>query len=573
LFFLPVLANSCSFKEPAEFPLHDAGETVVYALSRQGVPGLVDFSASNPLVYGFDPPLTIPPGSSLELDYLLEPAASPRELVLELGDQSWLLPLDAAFLGTGLVPRRIRYAVPVPPGLLEGFSLTPGENPPEFPGQPDSSGPRGSGGPVFRLLGLRLAKRWYGYAWESPPGQSGGGELSVSPFVFYDPERDALVIDPLPRFRIGRNAELALSGIADRARITAGKLQFDYTVFWDPLSGELPAEFLLPRGIFQEDPGPVMVFAEEFPAAAALREGPDRAFPEAIPADPGVILGCDALTWRDPRYEVFRWPRFPSILIFDTADYAVQERLFKRLAFFVEKAGYRGRLMTDEEMEDLHGWNAHDYRAEDLARFFEAARQRDFPLSREEGELRSILLDSGIIRRAGGSGETGEYSAGAGAVVSISRESPEYLRSLFMCHEGFHGIFFVDEDFRDFSRRRWENLDAGAKRFIRSYFDSQRYDLEDSYLIINEFMAYCLQQPASQAGRYFGEVLAGRVYDTPWRRSSLPPPETDPGGDSPVWPGIRRSFTREAEAFSAYVNRRWGLTAGSIRQVKAGTLF
>ena len=259
-------------------------------------------------------------------------------------------------------------------------------------------------------------------------------------------------------------------------------------------------------------------------------------------------------------------------MIFDTADYGIQERLFKRLAFFVEKTGYRGRLMTDEEMRELHGWNAHDYRAEDLARFFEAARQRDFPLSPEEGELRTILLDSGIIRRDGGSPETGEYSPGTGAVVSISRESPDYLRSLFMCHEGFHGIFFVDEDFRDFSRRRWENLDPEAKRFIRSYFDSQRYDPEDSYLMVNEFMAYCLQQPVSQAGRYFGETLAGRIYETPWRRSALPPPETAPGGDSLVWPGIRRAFTREAEAFSAYVNRRWGLAAGRIRQVNLSPL-
>jgi hypothetical protein len=227
--------------------------------------------------------------------------------------------------------------------------------------------------------------------------------------------------------------------------------------------------------------------------------------------------------------------------------------------------------MTDRELEGLHGWNAHDYRAEDLARFFETARRADFSLSPEEEELGEILLGAGILRRSGGGGTPeGEYQPGAGALISISRESQDYLRSLFMIHEGFHGLFFIDEDFRDFSRRRWENLDPGAKGFIRSYFDSQRYDLEDSYLMVNEFMAYCLQQPVSQAGNYFGETLAGRIDANPWRRRVLPPREESPGG--PSWPGLARTFTREAEAFSAYVDRRWGLAAGRIRQISVRTI-
>jgi len=58
-----------------------------------------------------------------------------------------------------------------------------------------------------------------------------------------------------------------------------------------------------------------------------------------IPADPGKILSYPQASWRDKRYEVFRWDVFPQILIFDTANYDVQDQLFKRLAFFVEKAG------------------------------------------------------------------------------------------------------------------------------------------------------------------------------------------------------------------------------------------
>jgi hypothetical protein len=277
--------------------------------------------------------------------------------------------------------------------------------------------------------------------------------------------------------------------------------------------------------------------------------------------DPGFILDYPQTAWRDRRYEVFRWEGFPRILIFDTADYAVQDRLFKRLAFFTEKIGFRGRLAPDEEIAELHGWNAHDYKAEDLARFFDLAEQSNFPLSAEERELERILLDTGIIRTTG----TGpaRLSPGDGAVLSISRESAEYLRFRFMVHEGFHGIYFIDEDFQAFTASRWAGLAPVPKRFIISYFEYLNYDSSNTYLMMNEFMAYCLQQGVSQAPSYFGEYLAGQIADHAWRHTVLPQKDEASGS----WPEIAGAFRAEAAAFSAYVNRRWGLAAGRVRQV------
>jgi hypothetical protein len=283
-------------------------------------------------------------------------------------------------------------------------------------------------------------------------------------------------------------------------------------------------------------------------------------FPVPIKTDPGLIIEWPREMWRNSRYEVFRWENFPSLLIFDTADYAAQDRLLKRLAFFTEKAGFRGRLAADEEIAELHGWNAHDYRAEDLARFFDLARKTNFPLLPEERELEGILLKEGIIRLG-----SGGINAGEGGIISISRESAAYLRNLFLVHESFHGLFFIDEDFRAFSRRRWEQLAPQAKRFIVSYFDYQHYDIKDEYLMINEFMAHILQQPVSQAGRYFGETLASRIESSSWRRAVLP--EKDEASNS--WPALAAAFIKEAEAFSAYVNQRWGLSAGRVRMITA----
>jgi hypothetical protein len=276
-----------------------------------------------------------------------------------------------------------------------------------------------------------------------------------------------------------------------------------------------------------------------------------------------MILDYPQASWRRADYEVFRWDRFPSLLIFDPAGYAVQDRLLKRLAFFVEKAGYRGRLAGDQEIADQHGWNAHDYRALDLARFFEAARQAEFPLLEEERELESILFEQRIILR-----DQERIVPGEGGIISLSRESSGYLRALFMAHEGFHGIFFTDEDFRNFSRLRWEELAPFAKRFILSYFDYQHYDIQDEYLVVNEFMAHVLQQPVSHAGYYFGEALASRIDASSWRRSVLPEKDELSG----AWPSLAEAFHGEARAFDAYVNGRWGLEAGRVHRVRVRNL-
>jgi len=280
--------------------------------------------------------------------------------------------------------------------------------------------------------------------------------------------------------------------------------------------------------------------------------------------DPGKILSYSVESWRDRRYEVFRWDIFPEILIFDTANYAVQDRLFKRLAFFVEKAGFRGRLAHDGEIAELHGWNAHDYRAEDLAAFFEAARNINFPLLAEERELESTLFSAGILKRNSAS----EIIPGKGAIISVSRESDRTdrgLRPRFMAHEGFHGIYFIDEDFRNFSRQRWEVFPPHAKKFLLSFFDFQAYDTKDMNLVVNEFMAHVLQLPVSQIAWYFGEFQPNRMISaSPWRRSSLPEREELTADGRRYWPDLARAFTEEAEVFSRYVNQRWGLAAGRV---------
>jgi hypothetical protein len=222
-----------------------------------------------------------------------------------------------------------------------------------------------------------------------------------------------------------------------------------------------------------------------------------------IPADPLTVTDWREEDFRKGGYELFRWDAFPDVIILLFADYAEQDRMLKRLAFYAEKSGFRGRLAADGEIKGLHGWNAHDYPAQTLARFFSLAESENFPLGAREIELRDILLKNGVIKKA----KEG-WSAGKGAIISISLESSLALRKRFMVHEGFHGIYFTDEDFRKKVKAVWEGVSPDLKEYILEFFDFKELDVTDPELMSNEFASYFLQTPADETPGYFSGTVA-----------------------------------------------------------------
>ena len=94
-------------------------------------------------------------------------------------------------------------------------------------------------------------------------------------------------------------------------------------------------------------------------AVLALPLGGAGEPPAAVPADLGTILRLDRTHWRRNDFELYEWSvpggAEAPVLVFDTADYATQARLFRRLAFFVEKRGFRGQLLGDDELAGRRG--------------------------------------------------------------------------------------------------------------------------------------------------------------------------------------------------------------------------
>ena len=222
---------------------------------------------------------------------------------------------------------------------------------------------------------------------------------------------------------------------------------------------------------------------------------------KAIRTDPGLILNYNTKNWRQEDYEVFEWDRYDRILFFDIKDYDIQDNFFRRLAYYVEKRGYKGKLWSNADLEGKHGYNAHDYSSESLASFFNKAREEDFTLNPEEETLKKILLANGLLVADGQ-----KVKANGGGLVSISRQSDAFTRSKLLAHEAWHTLFFRDEAFRNFVAAVYYTFDPDSRQFLLDFFESQSglgYDIEDEYLMHNEFMAYILQQPLKDVSEYF----------------------------------------------------------------------
>ncbi|MDR2072134.1 MAG: hypothetical protein LBP60_01690 [Spirochaetaceae bacterium] len=257
--------------------------------------------------------------------------------------------------------------------------------------------------------------------------------------------------------------------------------------------GPLPEEMILRAG---EDFQLLSVQVEFRPSGGAL---------VPLASDLGTMMYCPPSVWRNKEYEFFTFNVYPRLLYLVSESFAVQSRFLKRLAFFTEKPGFTGTLAKDEEIEGLRDWFAHDYRARDLARFFDLARSQNFPLNGNEILLRDMLLTQGIIRM-----EQGIIVPGEGALIGLSVESRNRL-PVYYVHETVHGLEFTMPALHTLFLDYFDSLSSYEKDFIKTALIYREYNVErDQNLLIAETMAYLLQQRPEETDRYF------REYIRPW---------------------------------------------------------
>ena len=362
--------------------------------------------------------------------------------------------------------------------------------------------------------------------------------------AFYAPDDWGTVQNPV-KTELNAGGEKLILYRTDKARmLKRTKTVYAYDIQTSPLANP----FSTVSSVDHSDTPPVLLMTRSDVKNELNADGKIFA---PFGTDPGLIVSWPKAKWRTGDYELFEWDRFPGVLIIDTKDFAVQNDFFKRLAFFSEKMGYRGKLLGDDVLETMHGYNAHDYNAASLASFFTNARAEHFPLNEKELLLRDILLANGVIADGGAA-----YTAGKGAVISISQESPEWLRSRLMAHEGWHGIFFTDENFRNAAAAVFYTTDEASRDFLTGYWHSQptlNYDLNDEYLVHNEFMAYIMQQDVSSAAAYFVNLA---------ERASVQ--KAIPALAQHVRQTRGAPFEDAAKVFDEYAFDNWGLACGRV---------
>jgi hypothetical protein len=533
-FLIILLLFSCKAEKQAHFSTQEI-VTITYESGKTAAKGFLNFSRPQILEYHFESNLSIPPNSSLVIEYTfsLSPSEEIREnykLTLETETDTWTLPMDLLFLGITIsCDAVIHYAIPIEDSFNGHFRIMLTAIGTDTVTELNS---------VLEILSIQFINQWFGFNkidnkyYTSPfvSGNKGESFLISLPSIKDEKQTKEFQLT-VSELSAGQTAEIELNG----KRITAFPAA-DRII--------IPSCFIPPE--------PVITLRGEGITSFYLSHFKRPNFPVPIKADPALVLYWPRNKWRRSNWEIFRWDSFPSLLIMDTANYDVQNRFLKRLAFFVEKTGFRGELSHDDDIADLHGWNAHDYRAEDLARFFDTARKTNFPLLAEERLLENVLLNEGIIRRMGT-----DIVAGIGGIISISRQAAPALRYRFMAHEAFHGLFFIDEEFRNFTRSRWEIFCQQARTFLLAFLDFKEYDTGDEFLVLKEFKSYLLQKPISEMELYFGRTLPLSLENTEFDYA-LPPKNTSTG----TWPTLASVFIAEAEVFSAYVKERWGFEAG-----------
>ena len=247
-------------------------------------------------------------------------------------------------------------------------------------------------------------------------------------------------------------------------------------------------------------------------------------------------------------YSLYRWDILPETLVFDFKNYEIQDSYLKRLAFFAEKPGFRGRLASDDEIASLHGWNAHDYSSTTLAAFFSKANLTGFRLNGDELGLQELLLKYGILVRDA----AGTIVAGRGAIISISRESSSQLRRTFIDHESSHALFFQDVNYRNLAGQLWAGLGKESRYYWITHFDWRRYDTTDEYLCVNELQAYLMQQSLQALLPYY-QALTKRLVSAY--------PDKAPVIESAAV-GAMQELMVDAGKLDRYLEERWGLGAG-----------
>jgi len=306
------------------------------------------------------------------------------------------------------------------------------------------------------------------------PGRGGADDTVRLPV----PPRAASRVAPAPRppataatTRAARRppAPLLLGAAAATLLLGAG--------LWFALRAPEPAVVAVPPA---EAPAPPPVIAEPAPAPIPLL---DEAAIAAHRADVPTLL---------------RLAENGRVFVIDFPDLDAQAAALNRVAALIEKRDQpRDRVLSEPEIDAAARagggtpatyYYGHDYRSDDLDRFFGFAARDGVALRPEELWVRDALARA---RR--------EAAARDVALISVAASGPgmdDSARRAILRHEIGHGHDFTLPFFNAHVRRVWHEWITEADRAaFRAFLAAEGYDTDNEELMATEFQAYLLFTP------------------------------------------------------------------------------
>lgn len=208
------------------------------------------------------------------------------------------------------------------------------------------------------------------------------------------------------------------------------------------------------------------------------------------------IFYWDSHLWRQSDYEFFQVEELPNSYFLRFSTYDIQSDWLTRLAFFVEKKDSRGTVISQEQAKVRKGWNAHDYRVEDIVRFFNEVNKFKLGLTQGEQQLQDLLMQEKLIVQKDDTYKAQKYSNGNEyAVLTIADSSSSELKYRLFRHEFIHGLYFTYPELRSTVSDLWDDLPEEIKHIFTYLLEGSNYDISHDYLVKNEYFAFLFERP------------------------------------------------------------------------------
>jgi hypothetical protein len=229
--------------------------------------------------------------------------------------------------------------------------------------------------------------------------------------------------------------------------------------------------------------------------------------PLPIPTQTASISQIDAHRGTTPI--LFRLQEDPDVLVLDFPNLHDQAQMLNRIAALIEKADMpRDRVVTESEL-DAHiratggdpdaYYYGHDYRAADLARFFQLAAQQKIPLNPRETWLHGTLDHEGWLAP--------EANGALISIPGVTGAIDAASRTTIFRHELSHAVYFTDPAYVALTKHFWNDMLTDTERAaMRAFLGKDGYDTRDEDLMANEGQAYLIH---TRDPRYFMPAMVG----------------------------------------------------------------